>query len=160
MDDSLKTVAAAIAQLARLVTDPGRFKSLLRRLERNHFAQWCREDQAHGFSGDSEVGRVKKRIDNLNKRRWRLIEQLDSTYVARPSKSILAFPALMTFGELCDRVIIASLRHRMTETVNEQSLNQLRAVCDGVSGIVSQILSGDVDLPTYQHMKSYGRSRH
>jgi len=118
------------ASLACLQKQGGELE-LLTELAAVHRNLWALEDQARSRQATAEeITRVKRSIDAFNGRRHELIDRFDASYSAVPVQDRPSSIAPLevrrfseTAGELCDRLIILSLKiHNAQAQLEDPSL--------------------------------------
>jgi hypothetical protein len=84
---------------------------LLGRMRENHAAQWDAEDDCRRPGTTAgQLGRLKQRIDGLNRVRTDLIDDLDGWVGGHVTQAAGATPHTETYGASLDRIVIAALR--------------------------------------------------
>ena len=109
----------------------------IQELVEHHTSQWLAERRA-ALSGD------RSEIQELNERRWEMVEAIDSSARLAKSKEDAA-PALDGVGALCDRLAIAFVRAEQLAKDQElapRALILLEETCEGVLADLKQLNEG------------------
>ncbi len=109
----------------------------IQELVKHHTSQWLAERRAV-LSGD------RSEIQELNERRWEMVDAIDSSVRLARSKEDAA-PALDSVGALCDRLAIAFVRAEQLADDQElapRALVLLEETCEGVLADLKQLHQG------------------
>jgi len=127
-------------------------------LARNHEQQWSAEDLCRSPTvGDDVLGRVKRRIDQLNGRRVELIDCVDVWVAAHLRQDERAARHTETYGMIVDRMAIGWVRVRQMSghdrlPVAETQLAELASAHDT---LVADVEAGRRSLPRWRSLKFY-----
>jgi hypothetical protein len=145
--------------------------SLLLDLHANNVAQWRREDAARRSDGDdAAVAAAKRDIDELNRRRHRLLEAIDAAVAAVVGEHPSAPPCTETPAMAYDRLSVLTTRIAFTERASAENgghnyserlpvlYRQLAVMREAIDVLLDELRSGRKRFVPYESLKLYGSS--
>jgi hypothetical protein len=127
-------------------------------LARNHEEQWSAEDVCRSPAApDDVVGRVKRRIDQLNGRRVELIDRVDEWVAAHLEQDPIAVRHTETYGMVVDRMAIAWVRERRMSNHHwlPAARTQLAELAAAVDTLIADVEARRRSLPAWRSLKVY-----
>lgn len=130
-------------------------------LAATHQRQWVAEDACRLPGAPvEEVGRLKRRIDELNARRTGLVEQIDIWAEERVRRSGDALLHTETLGSVIDRLAIAWVRAGSLDMAGDRlrarlARRQLAELAEAYDGLVREVAAGCRRLPAWRPLKTY-----
>ena len=176
-DEDLPTSAHVVAELRRALQDPehGSTRPLVGRLVdllRSNLEQWNLEDEARGpEADDAAVAEAKRAIDELNKARHHIVEEIDAA-IDRAVKQTAAAPLATESPAMAfDRLSVLVIRIHHTERAAGEGASdadlyaarlpvlyrQLSDLQQAVDGLIEDVRDGTRRFVPYQSLKMYGQ---
>ena len=166
-----------VAELRRALQDPehGSTRPLVGRLVdllRSNLEQWNLEDEARGREADNAaVAEAKRAIDELNKARHHIVEEIDAA-IDRAVKQTAAAPLATESPAMAfDRLSVLVIRIHHTERAAGEGASdadlyaarlpvlyrQLSDLQQAVDGLIEDVRDGTRRFVPYQSLKMYGQ---
>jgi hypothetical protein len=149
--------------LDSVATGDGPPFGLLGRMRANHSAQWDAEDGCRALTVHiAELGRLKRRIDELNAVRTELIDQVDAWVAHHVDQSPTALLHTETYGALLDRIVISWLRKTRVQSLDAKSQQATSAgiqhmeLLNSYDVLIQGVRSGSRKFPDWRSLKLYG----
>ncbi|MDZ7675941.1 MAG: DUF4254 domain-containing protein [Acidimicrobiales bacterium] len=127
---------------------------------------WALEDDARRSSSDTDLARIKRRIDENNGVRSRFVGRLDHWSSFHVHQVGTARLHTESFGTLVDRLVIAGLRaerlsghcrHDAAEDGRDHAATLQRdQLARAYDDLLGEVAGGRVRFPAWQPLKQYG----
>ena len=176
-DEDLPTSGHVVAELRRALQDPehGSTRPLVGRLVdllRSNLEQWNLEDEARGREADNAaVAEAKRAIDELNKARHHIVEEIDAA-IDRAVKQTAAAPLATESPAMAfDRLSVLVIRIHHTERAAGEEASetdlyaarlpvlhrQLADLQKAIDGLIEDVRGGTRRFVPYRSLKLYGQ---
>jgi hypothetical protein len=175
-DEDLPTSDLVVDELRRALQDPepGSTRPLVGRLVdllRSNLEQWKLEDEARGPGvDDAAVAEAKRAIDQLNKARHHIVEEIDATIDRAVTQTASASLATETPAMAFDRLSVLVIRIHHTERAAGEGASdadlyaarlpvlyrQLSDLQQAIDGLIEDVRDGTRRFVPYQSLKMYG----
>jgi Protein of unknown function (DUF4254) len=168
-EDDLPTSDEVVAEFRRALDDPEHrptrpVEARLVDLLRSNLEQWNLEDEARGpGADDAAVAGAKRAIDELNARRHRIVEAIDTAIDGEVAQSASAPLATESPAMAFDRLSVLVIRIHHTERDAGRYAarlpvlhRQLADLQQAIDGLIDDVRDGGRRFVPYQSLKLYG----
>jgi hypothetical protein len=176
-DEDLPTSDHVVDELRRALQrpEPGSTRPLVGRLVdllRSNLEQWKLEDEARGRGvDDAAVAEAKRAIDQLNKARHHIVEEIDAAIDRAVTQTASAPLATESPAMAFDRLSVLVIRIHQTERAAGEGASdadlyaarlpvlyrQLSDLQRAIDGLIEDVRDGTRRFVPYQSLKMYGQ---